>query len=86
MGCRIVPHGKVVGGRRSERTVRQDWGLAKHEAAAVRGALRTAFAQMRSAGGTRITRVVLALGASGHFTEDVAHQHFAVYLVQRFDL
>lgn len=49
-----------------------------HEAAMMRGAVEEALAHMQAAGGTRITRVVLVLGASGHFTEDVARQHFAV--------
>lgn len=49
-----------------------------HEAAMMQGAVQEALAQMPAADGTRITRVVLVLGASGHFTEDVARQHFAV--------
>ncbi len=49
-----------------------------HEAAMMQGAVQEALAQMHAVGGMRITRVVLALGASGHFTEDVARQHFAV--------
>jgi Zn finger protein HypA/HybF involved in hydrogenase expression len=49
-----------------------------HEAAMMRGAVQEALGQMPAADGTRITRVVLVLGASGHFTEDVARQHFAL--------
>jgi Zn finger protein HypA/HybF involved in hydrogenase expression len=49
-----------------------------HEAAMMRGAVQEALTQMRAAGGARITRVVLTLGASSHFTADVARQHFAV--------
>lgn len=49
-----------------------------HEAAALQGALNQALTQMRAAGGSRITRAVLVLGASGHLTEDMARQHFAV--------
>ncbi len=49
-----------------------------HEAAMMRGAVQEALGQMSAADGTRITRVVLVLGASGHFTEDVARQHFAL--------
>jgi Zn finger protein HypA/HybF involved in hydrogenase expression len=49
-----------------------------HEAAMMRGAVQEALGQMPAADGTQITRVVLVLGASGHFTEDVARQHFAL--------
>jgi len=42
-------------GRRSEQAVRQNRGLTMHEAAAMRGTLRTIFARMRSAGGTRMS-------------------------------
>jgi hydrogenase nickel incorporation protein HypA/HybF len=49
-----------------------------HEAAAIQGALSEALAHVSTTGGTRIKRVTLVLGASGHFTEDVARQHFAL--------
>lgn len=49
-----------------------------HEAAAIQGALNEALAKMHTAGGTRMTRLVLVLGASSHFTEEIARQHFAV--------
>lgn len=49
-----------------------------HEAALMQGAVQEALAKMREAGGARITRVVLTLGASSHFTEEIAQQHFAI--------
>lgn len=49
-----------------------------HEAAAIQGALDESIERMQAAGGARITRVVLVLGVSGHFTEDAARQHFAL--------
>lgn len=49
-----------------------------HEAAMMRGAIHSALAHLRAAGGTRIARVVLVIGASDHLTEDVARQHFAI--------
>jgi hydrogenase nickel incorporation protein HypA/HybF len=33
---------------------------------------------MQAAGATRLTKVQLVLGASGHLTEDAARQHFAL--------
>jgi hydrogenase nickel insertion protein HypA len=47
-----------------------------HEVAAMQGVVRTILETMRQAGGSRITHVQLVLGASGHFTEEAAHQHF----------
>jgi hydrogenase nickel incorporation protein HypA/HybF len=49
-----------------------------HEVAAMRGAVSAALARMREEGATRVTRVTLVLGVSGHLTEDAARQHFAV--------
>jgi hydrogenase nickel incorporation protein HypA/HybF len=49
-----------------------------HEVAAMQGAVQTILAQMRAAGGSRVTTVELMLGACGHFTEEAARQHFAV--------
>jgi hydrogenase nickel incorporation protein HypA/HybF len=49
-----------------------------HEVAAMQGAVRTILEQMQQAGGSRVTTVELILGASGHFTEEAARQHFAV--------
>jgi hydrogenase nickel incorporation protein HypA/HybF len=50
-----------------------------HEVATIRGAVTTALEHMRRAGGTRVTSVELALGASGHLTEEAALQHFALF-------
>ena len=49
-----------------------------HEVAAMQGAVRTILEHMQQAGGSRITTVELMLGASGHFTEEAARQHFTV--------
>jgi hydrogenase nickel incorporation protein HypA/HybF len=49
-----------------------------HEVAAMQGVVQTILAHMRQTGGSRITTVELMLGACGHFTEEVARQHFAV--------
>jgi hydrogenase nickel insertion protein HypA len=49
-----------------------------HEVAAMQGAVQTILEQMQQAGGSRVTTVELILGATGHFTEEAAHQHFAV--------
>ena len=49
-----------------------------HEVAAMQGAVRTILEQMQAAGGSHVTAVELVLGASGHFTEEAARQHFAV--------
>ena|SRR6266702_5143815 len=48
-----------------------------HEVAAMQGMVRTVLEYMQQAGGTRVTYVQLVLGASGHFTEEAARQHFA---------
>lgn len=49
-----------------------------HEVAAIQGAVVAALDAMRAEGATRVTRVYLVLGASGHLTEDAARQHLAV--------
>ena len=48
-----------------------------HEVAAMQGMVRTVLEYMQQAGGARVTQVQLVLGASGHFTEEAARQHFA---------
>ena len=50
-----------------------------HEVATTQGAVRTALAYMRQAGAARVTNVQLSIAASGHFTEDVVRQYFAVF-------
>jgi hydrogenase nickel incorporation protein HypA/HybF len=49
-----------------------------HEVAAMQGMVQTVLEYMQQAGGARVTHVQLVLGASGHFTEEAARQHFAV--------
>jgi Zn finger protein HypA/HybF involved in hydrogenase expression len=49
-----------------------------HEVAAMRGAIAAALDEMRAVGASRVTRIYLVLGASGHLTEDAARQHLAV--------
>ncbi len=50
-----------------------------HEVAAMQGAVRTALEYMRQAGAARVTNVQLSVAVSGHFTEDVVRQYFAVF-------
>ena len=47
-----------------------------HEGAAMQGVVQTVLETMEQAGGSRVTRVQLVVGASGHFTEEAARQHF----------
>ena len=47
-----------------------------HEVAAMQGVMHTVLKCMQQAGASRVTNVQLVLGASGHFTADVAYQHF----------
>ena len=49
-----------------------------HEVAAMQGVVSAILESMRQAGGSRITQVQLVLGASGHFTQEAARQHFEV--------
>jgi hydrogenase nickel insertion protein HypA len=49
-----------------------------HEVALMRRVVTTALDHMRRAGGTRITRVELALGTAGHLTEEAVRQTFAL--------
>jgi hydrogenase nickel incorporation protein HypA/HybF len=48
-----------------------------HDVAAIQGVVTTALAELRAAGGNRVTGVHLVLGASGHVSEEAARQHFA---------
>jgi hydrogenase nickel incorporation protein HypA/HybF len=49
-----------------------------HEVALMQGVVSTVVAHAQATGATKITRVVLVLGAAGHLTEDGARQHFAM--------
>ncbi len=48
-----------------------------HEARVMREIVETVLERARQAGGRRVLRVELALGPSGHLTEEVARRHFA---------
>lgn len=50
-----------------------------HEAAAMQGAVRTALEYMRQPGAARVTNVQLSVAVSGHFTEDLVRQYFALF-------
>ena len=50
-----------------------------HEIAAIQGAVRTAVEYMQQAGASRVTNVQLSVAVSGHFTEDVVRQYFALF-------
>lgn len=50
-----------------------------HEVTAIRSAVRTALEYMRAAGASRVNNVQLSVAVSGHCTEDVVRQHFAVF-------
>ena len=47
-----------------------------HEVTAMQGVVRAVLERLQKAGGERVTNVQLVLGASGHFTADVAYQLF----------
>lgn len=49
-----------------------------HEAAAIQGAVTTALERVEALGAPRVRGVELALGASGHVTEAIARQQFAI--------
>ncbi len=49
-----------------------------HEVALMRRVVTTALDHMRRAGGERVTRVELALGAAGHLTEEAVRQTFVL--------
>lgn len=49
-----------------------------HEVAAMQSVVRSMLDTLRAARAARVTSAHLVLGASGHFTEDAARQHFAV--------
>jgi hydrogenase nickel incorporation protein HypA/HybF len=48
-----------------------------HEIAAMQGAVMDVLTAFKQSGGRSVTHVYLALGASGHLTEEAARQHFA---------
>ncbi len=50
-----------------------------HEVASIQGAVRTAVEYMRAADASRVTNVQLTIAVSGHFTEDVVRQYFALF-------
>ena len=47
-----------------------------HEVAAMQSVVRAVLERLQKAGGACVTNVQLVLGASGHFTADVAYQLF----------
>jgi hydrogenase nickel insertion protein HypA len=49
-----------------------------HEVAAMQAVVTTVLETMQRAGAARVTAVRLMLGASGHFTEEAACQHFQI--------
>ena len=49
-----------------------------HEVAAIQGAVRTALQYMQQAGASRVTHVQLSVAVSGHMSEDVIRQYFAL--------
>ena len=49
-----------------------------HEVAIMQGVVKTILQSLSQAGASRITNVQLAIGRSGHFTEENARQHFEV--------
>jgi len=49
-----------------------------HEVAVIQGVVKTILQSLAQAGASRVTNVQLAIGRSGHFTEENAQQHFEV--------
>jgi hydrogenase nickel incorporation protein HypA/HybF len=49
-----------------------------HEVAVMQGVVKTILQSLSQAGASRVTTVQLAIGRSGHFTEENARQHFEV--------
>jgi hydrogenase nickel incorporation protein HypA/HybF len=49
-----------------------------HEVAVMQGVVKTILQSLSQAGASRVTNVQLAIGRSGHFTEENAQQHFEV--------
>jgi len=47
-----------------------------HEAAVMQGVIKTILASMENARASRVTKVQLALGTSGHFTEEAVRMYF----------
>lgn len=50
-----------------------------HEVAAIQNAVRMTLEYIQRAGAVRVTRVQLSVAVSGHFTEDIVRQYFAVF-------
>lgn len=50
-----------------------------HELAAIQNAVRTALEYMRQAEAARVTNVQLSVGTSGHLSEEVIRQYFALF-------
>jgi hydrogenase nickel incorporation protein HypA/HybF len=49
-----------------------------HEVAVMQGVVKTILQSLSQAGASRVTNVQLAIGRSGHFTEENARLYFAV--------
>ena len=47
-----------------------------HEGVVMQGVINTILASMENAGASRVTDVQLAVGTSGHFTEEAVRQYF----------
>jgi hydrogenase nickel incorporation protein HypA/HybF len=47
-----------------------------HEGAVMQGVVNTILATMENVGASRVTNVQLAVGISGHFTEEAVRQYF----------
>jgi hydrogenase nickel incorporation protein HypA/HybF len=47
-----------------------------HEGAVMQGVINSILTAMENAGASRVTNVQLAVGASGHFTEEAVRQYF----------
>jgi|SRR5579859_7880936 len=50
-----------------------------HEAATMQRVVHVILEALQQSGASRVTRVQLALGRSGHFTEEAAHQYFQIF-------
>ncbi len=51
-----------------------------HEVAVMQGVVKTILQSLAQAGASRVTNVQLAIGKSGHFTEENVRQYFEVLI------
>jgi len=58
--------------------IRKEGNRRMHEVAVMQGVVKAILQSLSQAGASRVTNVQLAIGRSGHFTEENARLHFEV--------